>query len=203
MKYSLTLLSSLCMALVSAGTIPEVAIGAAPEFTTLVAALQAAELVDTLSGDGPFTVFAPTNAAFDALGEVVNQLLLPCNSDALNSVLTYHVVSGKVESGDLSDGQTATTLEGSTVDVKLDANGVMINDSKVTTPDIPAKNGVIHEIDAVLVPSTVDVLALPTKCLRPTSAPSSATSSFSDNDDESTASASSVAMSLALTIFAS
>merc|ERR1712008_13437 len=145
-------------------TIPEVAIGADPEFTTLVTALSTADLVETLSGDGPLTVFAPTNAAFDALGDVVTQLLLPCNSAALTSILKYHVVDGKIESGDLVDGQTAVTLEGTAVDVKINANGVMINDSTVSTADIAASNGVIHEINAVLVPSTVDATSLLTVC---------------------------------------
>lgn len=121
-----------------------------PDFSTLVAAVQAADLVDTLKGEGPFTVFAPTNAAFEAVGSTVEELLKPENKDKLTTVLTYHVVPGKVMSTDLAAGDVAT-VEGSNVTVNLD-NGVMINDATVTMADIDTSNGVIHVIDKVLIP---------------------------------------------------
>ncbi|OEU19203.1 beta-Ig-H3/fasciclin, partial [Fragilariopsis cylindrus CCMP1102] len=131
--------------------IPSTAI-AAGVFNTLVAALGAADLVDALSGEGPFTVFAPTDDAFAALPqELVSCLLEPDNKGALQSILTYHVVSGQVLSTDLTDGMTATTLQGEDVTVDL-SDGVMINDSEVVMADILTTNGVIHVIDAVLVP---------------------------------------------------
>ena len=124
----------------------------AGSFTTLVAAVQAAGLVETLKGEGPFTVFAPTDEAFAALPEgTVENLLLPENKDQLVSILTYHVVPGKVMSGDLSDGMMATTVQGSDVTIDLD-NGVMVQDATVVTPDIEASNGVIHVIDKVILP---------------------------------------------------
>jgi uncharacterized surface protein with fasciclin (FAS1) repeats len=129
-----------------------------PNFSTLVAALSAAGLVDTLKGDGPFTVFAPTNAAFDALpAGTVETLLMPENVDQLRSILTYHVVPGSYTSGDLL-GQTVdvATVNGATVRVdgtggKLDAT-VRVNDANVINTDILATNGVIHVIDKVLIP---------------------------------------------------
>ena len=140
------------------GTIVEVASGN-PDFSTLVSAVQAAGLVETLSGEGPFTVFAPTNDAFDALpAGVLDALLLPENKDALTSVLTYHVLPAEVMAADVAAGDVAT-VEGSTVTIATDG-GVMVNDAKVTTTDVDASNGVIHVIDAVLVPPTVDVAAL-------------------------------------------
>ncbi|TYC58291.1 fasciclin domain-containing protein [Rhodobacterales bacterium] len=124
----------------------------AGSFSTLVAAVQAADLVDTLKGTGPFTVFAPTDEAFAALpAGTVDDLLKPENKDKLVTILTYHVVPGKVMSTDLSDGMTANTVEGSEVTVDLD-NGVMINDAKVVTADVAADNGVIHVIDKVMMP---------------------------------------------------
>lgn len=124
----------------------------AGSFSTLVAAVQAAGLVDTLKGDGPFTVFAPTDEAFAALpAGTVDDLLKPENKDKLAAILTYHVVSGKVMSTDLSDGMTAKTVEGSEITVDLD-NGVMINDANVVTADVAADNGVIHVIDKVIMP---------------------------------------------------
>ncbi len=125
----------------------------AGDFTTLVAAVKAADLVDTLKGEGPFTVFAPTDEAFAALPEgTVDDLLKPENKDQLTAILTYHVVPGKVMSGDLSDGMTATTVQGGDLTVDL-GEGVMINDANVTAPDIEASNGVIHVIDTVLMPN--------------------------------------------------
>lgn len=121
-------------------------------FETLVAAVTAADLVDTLKGDGPFTVFAPTDDAFAALPEgTVESLLLPENKDQLVAILTYHVVAGKVMSTDLSDDMTAATVQGGDITIDLD-NGVMVNDANVVTADIEAENGVIHVIDKVILP---------------------------------------------------
>lgn len=121
-------------------------------FETLVAAVEAAGLVETLKGEGPFTVFAPTDEAFAALPEgTVEDLLLPENKDQLTAILTYHVVPGKVMSGDLSDGMTAATVEGSEVTIMTEG-GVMVNDANVVQPDIEASNGVIHVIDKVIMP---------------------------------------------------
>ena len=122
-------------------------------FNTLVAAVTAAGLVDTLKSDGPFTVFAPTDAAFAALpAGTVESLLLPENKDTLVSILTYHVVPGAVTSDALSGQQlSVATVNGA--DVHIDGrNGVKVEDSNVTTADIIASNGVIHVIDAVLLP---------------------------------------------------
>ncbi|QFT61356.1 Uncaracterized surface protein containing fasciclin (FAS1) repeats [Roseivivax halotolerans] len=126
----------------------------AGNFTTLLAAAEAAGLVETLTGEGPYTVFAPTDEAFEALPEgTVDELLMEENQDQLTSILTYHVVSGAVMSGDLSDGMEAETVEGSTVTVSIDGDTVMVNDATVTSADIEASNGVIHVIDSVLMPS--------------------------------------------------
>ena len=124
----------------------------AGSFNTLVAAVKAADLVDTLKGAGPFTVFAPTDEAFAALpAGTVDDLLKPENKEKLVAILTYHVVPGKVMSSDLTDGMTATTVEGADVTIDLD-NGVMVNDATVTTADVAADNGVIHVIDKVIMP---------------------------------------------------
>lgn len=124
----------------------------AGSFGTLVAAVQAAGLVETLKGEGPFTVFAPTDEAFAALPTgTVDDLLKPENKEKLVAILTYHVVPGKVMSTDLSDGMMAKTVEGSEISVDLD-NGVMINDANVVTADVAADNGVIHVIDKVIMP---------------------------------------------------
>jgi len=121
-------------------------------FSTLVAAVQAAGLVDTLKGEGPLTVFAPTNDAFAALpAGTVENLLKPENKDQLIAILTYHVVPGKVMSGDLSNGMTATTVQGSDVTIMTEG-GVSVQCANVTTADIEASNGVIHVIDAVIIP---------------------------------------------------
>ena len=125
----------------------------AGSFNTLVAAVQAAGLVDTLKGEGPFTVFAPTDEAFAALPEgTVETLLKPENKDQLTAILTYHVVAGKVMSTDLSDGMTAATVQGGEITIYLD-NGVMVNTATVTAADIETSNGVIHVIDTVLIPA--------------------------------------------------
>jgi uncharacterized surface protein with fasciclin (FAS1) repeats len=137
-----------------------VAVATATEgFSTLVAALTAAGLVETLQGEGPFTVFAPTDAAFAALPEgLLEKLLLPENKAVLVSILTYHVVAGMVMSADIMAGDVPT-VEGS--NVKLETSyGVKVNSATVTAADVAASNGVIHVIDAVLVPPTVDLAAL-------------------------------------------
>jgi len=126
---------------------------AAGSFTTLAAALTQANLVDTLTGTGPFTVFAPTDAAFTALLtslDVTAEQLLA--REDLSAILTYHVASGKVMSGDLSDGMAVTTVQGSTLTVGISGGTVTIGDAAVTAADIVASNGVIHVIDKVLMP---------------------------------------------------
>jgi uncharacterized surface protein with fasciclin (FAS1) repeats len=122
----------------------------AGSFTTLVAAVQAAGLVDTLKGDGPFTVFAPTDEAFAALPEGTVDALL-ADPDALAAILTYHVVAGKVMSGDLSNNMMAATVNGADVTIMTEG-GVMVNDATVVSADIEASNGVIHVIDKVILP---------------------------------------------------
>ena len=128
---------------------------AAGQFTTLAAALQAADLVDTLKGDGPFTVFAPTDAAFAKLPEgTVESLLKPENRDQLVAILTYHVVAGKVEAADVVKLDEAKTVNGQDVQITVADNGVQINNANVVKTDIEASNGVIHVIDTVIIPSS-------------------------------------------------
>lgn len=122
----------------------------AGSFTTLVAAVQAAGLVDVLKGEGPFTVFAPTDEAFAALPAGTIEALL-ADIPALTAILTYHVVPGKVMSTDLSDGLMAGTVNGQEVLFDL-SNGVMVDGANVISADIEASNGVIHVIDAVILP---------------------------------------------------
>ncbi len=123
----------------------------AGSFTTLVAAVKAAGLVETLKGAGPFTVFAPTDEAFAKLPKGTVEGLLK-DIPKLKKILTYHVVAGKVMAADVVKLKSATTVEGS--DVKIDAShGVKINSSTVTTPDVAADNGVIHIVDTVLMPA--------------------------------------------------
>jgi len=142
----------------TAGTIVDVA-AANPDFTTLVAAVKAAGLADTLSGTGPFTVFAPTNEALAALPPgLIAKLLKPENKAILTKILTYHVLGSKVMAADVMPGKVAT-LEGSTIDITT-ANGVKVNDATVVKTDISASNGVIHVIDKVLLPPDVDVSKL-------------------------------------------
>ena len=127
----------------------------AAKFNTLVAAVKAADLVDTLKGDGPFTVFAPTDEAFAKLPKgTVEELLKPENKDKLKAILTYHVVSGKVMAADVVklDGKKVKTVQGSPVAIKVDGGTVMVGKAKVTKTDIPTSNGVIHVIDTVLLP---------------------------------------------------
>ena len=143
---------------VEVGNIVEVAQGN-PEFSTLVTAVTAAGLGEALSGAGPLTVFAPTNAAFEALpAGLLQKLLLPENKEILTKILTYHVVPSKVMAADVAAGDV-TTLEGSTFAITTEG-GVKVNESKVTATDVAASNGVIHVIDAVLVPASVDVSKL-------------------------------------------
>ena len=119
---------------------------------TLAAAVTAAGLVGTLQGKGPFTVFAPTDAAFAAIQKDVDSLLKPENKAKLTSILTYHVVSGETMAADLKDGQKLKTVEGEDLMVSIKNGIVMINGANVTSPDIEASNGVIHVIDKVLMP---------------------------------------------------
>ena len=126
-------------------------------FTMLVAAVQAAELVDTLKGEGPFTVFAPTDDAFAKLpAGTVEDLLKPENKQALTDILFYHVVSGKVMAADVTGLTSAATELGKDVAIKVDMGNVYINDAKVVITDIETSNGVIHVIDAVLLPPADD-----------------------------------------------
>lgn len=128
---------------------------AAGQFTTLAAALEAAGLVETLKGDGPFTVFAPTDAAFAALPEgTVETLLEPENRDQLVAVLTYHVVPAEFPAAEVVKYQQAETVNGALIDIDASGAGVMVNSANVTATDIMATNGVIHVIDAVLLPPT-------------------------------------------------
>ncbi|MCG6206615.1 fasciclin domain-containing protein [Rhodopseudomonas sp. HC1] len=129
------------------------------DHTTLVAAVKAAGLVKTLEGKGPFTVFAPTNAAFGKLpAGTVDTLVKPENKKQLTKILTYHVVPGKLVAADLTDGKKLTTVEGETLTVKRMGDQVMLVDSKggsstVTIPNVNQSNGVIHVVDTVLMPS--------------------------------------------------
>ena len=131
-----------------------VALAAASDsFKTLTAALKAAGLTETLSGQGPFTIFAPTDAAFAQLPQdALQELLKPENKDILVKILTYHVVPGNVTSGDLKSGEVKT-VEGGAVNVQADpTKGVSVNDASVVQPDLKASNGVIHAIDKVMLP---------------------------------------------------
>ena len=134
------------------------AVGSA-DHTTLVAAVKAAGLVETLKSTGPFTVFAPTNAAFDKLpAGTVNSLVTPEMKPTLTKILTYHVVPGRMMASDLKDGQTLTTVEGETLTVMKKGSSVMLKDAKggmstVTIPNVVSSNGVTHVIDTVLMPA--------------------------------------------------
>lgn len=132
------------------GTIVDVAV-ANGSFTTLVAAVEAADLVETLSGEGPFTVFAPTDDAFAALPEGTLDSLL-ADTDALTSVLTYHVVAGEVPASEVVNLTEATTVNGASVSISVDGDTVMVGDATVVITDVEASNGLIHVIDTVLVP---------------------------------------------------
>ncbi len=123
------------------------------DFSTLVAAVKAADLVETLSGEGPFTVFAPTNAAFAALPEgTLDSLLLPENKGQLTSILTYHVVAGEVKAADVKAGPVET-VNGKSATISVDGDTVQIDGATIVKTDIKASNGVIHVIDAVILPA--------------------------------------------------
>ncbi len=123
-------------------------------FKTLVAAVTAAGLVETLSGAGPFTVFAPVDDAFAALpAGTVESLVEPGNKKKLTGILTYHVLAGKVLSTDLTDGMTATTVNGEEITIHLTDGKVLVNDAEVVIADVETDNGVIHAINKVIMPS--------------------------------------------------
>uniref|UniRef100_UPI00404711DA fasciclin domain-containing protein n=1 Tax=Algoriphagus sp. TaxID=1872435 RepID=UPI00404711DA len=137
---------------VVSNTVVDIAVGSA-DHSTLVAAVTAAGLVETLSGTGPFTIFAPTNAAFDALPTgTVEDLLKPENKEKLTAVLTYHVVAGNVMSSQLADGQKVATLNGQELTVAIKDGIVTINGTKVIAADLAGSNGVIHVVEGVLLP---------------------------------------------------
>jgi uncharacterized surface protein with fasciclin (FAS1) repeats len=126
---------------------------AAGSFKTLAKALQAADLVDTLKGQGPFTVFAPTDEAFAKLpSATLSDLLKAENKKKLQRILTYHVVSGRVSSSDVVQLRTAKTVSGDTIDITADGGTVMVDNARVVKTDVQASNGVIHVIDAVILP---------------------------------------------------
>ena len=130
-----------------------VEVAVANDFNTLVSAVQAADLTSTLKGDGPFTVFAPTDAAFEALpAGTVETLLQPNNRDQLVSVLTYHIVPGRVTADEVVDLESATTLQGAPLNIETTNGTVRVNGAAVTATDVEASNGVIHVIDGVLLP---------------------------------------------------
>lgn len=139
--------------MVPSKNIVENALGSS-DHTTLVAAVKAAGLVETLMGAGPFTVFAPTNAAFDKLPDgTVATLLKPENKGQLTSVLTYHVVPGRLQAKDLKNGQKLKTVNGQTLTVTRKGNMVMINGATVSIADVISSNGVTHVLDAVVLPT--------------------------------------------------
>ena len=162
MKYLFYTLALLALPLLGTSqTVVDIIVNS-PDHETLEAAVIAAELDDDLSGDGPFTVFAPTDAAFDALPAGVLDALLADPTGDLANILLYHVVGAEAFSGDLTDGQMITTLFGEDVTVSIDMGIVMINNATVTLADIDADNGVVHVIDAVLLPpapvTVVDII---------------------------------------------
>ena len=128
---------------------------AAGKFDTLAAALEAAGLVDTLKGDGPFTVFAPTDEAFAKLPEgTIAELLKPENKDQLIAILTYHVVPGKVAAKDVVTLSEATTVNGADVAIEVEGDAVMVDNATVIMTDIETSNGIIHVIDTVILPKS-------------------------------------------------
>ncbi len=144
-------LSTGLASLATAKTVVEIAVGS-PDHTTLVAAVKAAGLVETLSGPGPFTIFAPTNAAFEKLpAGTVDMLLKPENKAKLVAILTYHVVPAKVMAADVKSGE-APTVNGKMLKIKADGMGVTVNNAKVIATDLVGSNGVIHVVDTVLLP---------------------------------------------------
>jgi|SRR6478735_5468341 len=125
-----------------------------PDLSTLVSAVGAAELVETLQGEGPFTVFAPTNDAFAAVGqETLDELLAPEGKAQLTDILTYHVVPGELMASDLQDGQELETVQGGKLQVSVEGDTVRVGDATVAMADVDAGNGVVHVIDAVLMPA--------------------------------------------------
>ncbi len=143
----------------AAGTIVDVAVGAGT-FETLVAAVTAADLVETLSSEGPFTVFAPTDEAFAALPDgLLDALLLPENKDALVAILTYHVLAAEVPSSDVAPGDVAT-VQGENITISAEGDALLVNNATITAVDVEASNGVIHVIDTVLVPPSIDPTTL-------------------------------------------
>lgn len=154
MKSRLTVLLAGALALTSVASAADIVDTAvAGKFTTLVAAVKAAGLVDTLKGPGPFTVFAPTDEAFAKLPPgTLDSLLKPENKAQLQSILTYHVVAGKVMAADVMKLTSAKTVEGQSVSIKTMNGGVMIDNAHVTKTDIVTSNGVIHVIDSVILP---------------------------------------------------
>jgi uncharacterized surface protein with fasciclin (FAS1) repeats len=122
-------------------------------FKTLVAAVTAADLATTLSGVGPFTVFAPVDADFEALpAGTVETLVMPENKDQLSGILTYHVIAGKIMSGDLTDGMKAETVNGQEVTIHLKDGKVFVNDAEVVIADVETSNGLVHAINKVIMP---------------------------------------------------
>ena len=154
LRFNGLLVSALALTLTpfaSAADIVDTAI--AGKFNTLVAAVKAADLVSTLKGEGPFTVFAPTDEAFAKLpAGTLEMLLKPENKTKLQSILTYHVVSGKVMSQDVVKMTSAKTVQGSNIAIKVSGDGVMLNNAHVIKTDVEASNGVIHVIDTVMLP---------------------------------------------------
>jgi uncharacterized surface protein with fasciclin (FAS1) repeats len=134
------------------GDIVDVAMGT-DDLSTLTDAVVAADLTGTLKGEGPFTVFAPTNDAFAALPPAeLKRLLKPANKDELANILTYHVVPGEVKAADLENGQQLDTVQGGKLDVKVDGDTVTVGGARVVQADVEASNGVVHVIDTVLLP---------------------------------------------------
>lgn len=126
---------------------------AAGSFGTLIAAVEVAGLAETLKGDGPFTVFAPTDEAFRKLPEgTVDDLLKPENRERLRAILLYHVVPGRMPASDVTGRSSLTTVEGSELPVRVERGAVWVGDAKVVSPNVAATNGVIHVIDSVLLP---------------------------------------------------
>lgn len=154
MKLRLTVLLAGALALTSVASAADIVDTAvAGNFTTLVAAVKAAGLVDTLKGPGPFTVFAPTDEAFAKLpAGTLDSLLKPENKAKLQSILTYHVIAGKVMAADVVKLTSAKTVEGQSVSIKTMNGGVMVDSAHVIKTDIVTSNGVIHVIDSVILP---------------------------------------------------
>jgi uncharacterized surface protein with fasciclin (FAS1) repeats len=155
---SMVLVLGLASSLIAAGhygmkkDIVDTAVGAG-SFNTLVAAVKAADLVETLKGEGPFTVFAPTDDAFAKLpAGTLDDLLKPENKAKLQAILTYHVVPGKVMAADVVKLDSAKTVNGQTLTIKVESGTVMVDNAKVVKTDISASNGVIHVIDTVVLP---------------------------------------------------